>query len=76
MPDYTNPQVHEYFRNNMLHWVRDVGIDGFRADVAGGVPVDFWNEARDAMDKINPNIVMLISSRHSISVTTFPTMRR
>jgi glycosidase len=59
MPDFTNPQVREYFRNNMLHWVRDVGVDGFRADVAGGVPTDFWNEARDAMDKVNPNVIML-----------------
>jgi len=59
MPDFKNPQVHEYFRNNMLHYMRDVGIDGFRADVAGGVPMDFWNEARDAMDKVNPNVVML-----------------
>ncbi|MDR3703463.1 MAG: alpha-amylase family glycosyl hydrolase [Candidatus Sulfopaludibacter sp.] len=58
-PDFTNPQVREYFRNNMLHWIRDVGIDGFRADVAGGVPTDFWDEARDAMDKINPNVIML-----------------
>lgn len=58
-PDFKNPQVHEYFRNNMLHWIRDVGVDGFRADVAGGVPVDFWNEARDAMDKVNPNVIML-----------------
>ena len=58
-PDFKNPQVHEYFRNNMLHWVRDVGVDGFRADVAGGVPTDFWDEARDAMDKINPNVIML-----------------
>ncbi len=59
MPDYTNPQVREYFRNNMLHWVRDVGIDGFRADVAGGVPADFWDQAREAMDKFNPNVIML-----------------
>jgi glycosidase len=59
MPDFTNPQVHDYFRNNMLHWVRDVGVDGFRADVAGGVPVDFWNRAREEMDKVNPNVVML-----------------
>ncbi|HEV3201249.1 MAG TPA: alpha-amylase family glycosyl hydrolase [Bryobacteraceae bacterium] len=58
-PDFKNLQVREYFRNNMLHWVRDVGVDGFRADVAGGVPTDFWNEARDAMDKINPNVIML-----------------
>jgi glycosidase len=59
MPDFTNPQVHEYFRNNMLHWIRDVGVDGFRADVAGGVPLAFWDEAREAMDKVNPNVIML-----------------
>src|SRR5436190_185634 len=59
MPDFRNAQVRDYFWNNMLHWVRDVGIDGFRADVAGGVPTDFWNEARDAMDKVNPNVIML-----------------
>ena len=58
-PDFKNPQVREYFRNNMVHWIKDVGLDGFRADVAGGVPSDFWDEARDAMDKINPNVIML-----------------
>ena len=58
-PDFKNPQVHEYFRNNMLHWIKDVGLDGFRADVAGGVPTDFWDEAREAMDKVNPNVIML-----------------
>jgi len=59
IPDYTNPQVRAYFRDNMLHWVRDIGVDGFRADVAGGVPASFWDEARDAMDKVNPNVIML-----------------
>jgi glycosidase len=59
MPDFTNSEVREYFRNNMLHWVRDVGVDGFRADVAGGVPTSFWNEAREAMDKVNPDVIML-----------------
>lgn len=59
MPDYTNPQVREYFRDNMLHWIRDVGLDGFRCDVAGGVPVDFWDQAREAMDKVDPNVIML-----------------
>jgi glycosidase len=59
MPDYTNPQVREYFRDNMVHWVRDVGMDGFRADAANRVPVEFWNEAREALDKINPSVIML-----------------
>jgi glycosidase len=59
MPDYTNPQVREYFRNSMVHWIQDVGMDGFRADAANRVPEDFWNEAREAIDKVNPNVIML-----------------
>jgi len=58
-PDFKNPEVRAYFRANMLHYLSDVGVDGFRADVAGAVPVDFWNEAREAMDKVNPNAIML-----------------
>lgn len=58
-PDFTNSEVREYFRNNMVHWIKDVGLDGFRADVAGGVPTDFWEEARDAMAKVNPKVIML-----------------
>jgi len=37
-------------------------VDGFRADVAGAVPADFWKEAREAMDKVNPNAIMLAES--------------
>jgi cyclomaltodextrinase / maltogenic alpha-amylase / neopullulanase len=61
-PDFKNPQVHEYFRNNMVHWVKEVGVDGFRADVGGGVPTDFWNEAREALDKVDRNVIMLAES--------------
>lgn len=59
MPDFTNPQVREYFRNNMMHYVRDVGIDGFRVDWPSHIPLEFWEQARDAMDKVNPNVIML-----------------
>ena len=31
--------------NAMAFWLDSVGIDGFRCDVAGEVPTDFWNEA-------------------------------
>ena len=43
----------------MCWWVRDVGIDGFRCDVAELVPTDFWNEARQRLNKIKP--VMMLS---------------
>jgi glycosidase len=38
----------------MLYWVRETDIDGFRCDVAGKVPTPFWNQARDALDRVKP----------------------
>ena len=34
-------------------------VDGFRCDVAGAIPTAFWEEAREALEKINPQVVML-----------------
>jgi glycosidase len=38
----------------MAFWVRETGIDGFRADVAAKVPTAFWEQARVELDKIKP----------------------
>ena len=40
-------------------WVRDYDLDGFRCDVAGFVPVDFWETARAEVDKIKPDTIWL-----------------
>jgi glycosidase len=42
----------------MRWWVKDVGIDGFRCDVAELVPNDFWEEARAQLNRIKP-VMML-----------------
>jgi glycosidase len=38
----------------MKYWVEEVDIDGYRADVAGFVPIDFWNNVRQELDAIKP----------------------
>lgn len=38
----------------MKYWVSEYDVDGFRADVAGQVPTDFWEAARVELDKIKP----------------------
>ena len=38
----------------MAFWVRDMGIDGFRCDMAHLVPLDFWITARQHCDTIRP----------------------
>ena len=44
---------------DMRWWVDRMKIDGFRCDVAGGVPTDFWVDARRALKKSRPELFML-----------------
>jgi glycosidase len=43
--NYENPGLRRAMINNMKYWLSAADIDGFRCDVAGEVPVDFWKEA-------------------------------
>ncbi|TGE10483.1 alpha-amylase family glycosyl hydrolase [Hymenobacter fodinae] len=52
--DYRKPELRRYMQESMTYWVREVGFDGFRCDVAGLVPTDFWNDTRQRLDKIKP----------------------
>jgi glycosidase len=57
--NYANPEVRGYMIEMMKYWLRDFGVDGFRCDVAPTVPVDFWEAAREELEKINPQVVIL-----------------
>jgi glycosidase len=57
--DYSNPDLRRYMIDMMIYWVRDIGIDGFRCDVAELVPTDFWEAARARLNRIKP--VMMLS---------------
>ncbi|UMY65229.1 MULTISPECIES: alpha-amylase family glycosyl hydrolase [unclassified Flavobacterium] len=52
--DYDNAGLRKYMTDVMVYWVRDMGIDGFRCDTAGFVPVDFWDNVRARLDAIKP----------------------
>ncbi|HEY5774448.1 MAG TPA: alpha-amylase family glycosyl hydrolase, partial [Xanthomonadales bacterium] len=52
--DYSQRGVREYMTSALKYWVREAGIDGYRCDVAGFVPVDFWNNVRKELDAIKP----------------------
>ena len=57
--NYDQHELRKYMIEMMKYWVRDIGIDGYRCDVAEMVPTDFWNRARKELDKIKP--VMMLS---------------
>lgn len=40
--NYDNPEMRKAMTDAMLYWITDFDIDGYRCDVAGFVPNDFW----------------------------------
>jgi glycosidase len=52
--DYNQPALRRYMTDALLYWVREADIDGYRCDVAGLVPTDFWDTARQELDQVKP----------------------
>lgn len=56
--NYDNKGLRKEMTEDMMYWIKDENIDGFRCDVAGNVPVDFWQETIPTLRK-EKNIFML-----------------
>jgi glycosidase len=52
--NYDNPAMRIEMIKSMKYWLTDANIDGFRCDVAGWVPMDFWMEARAELQAVKP----------------------
>lgn len=52
--DYRHPALRKYMTEALKYWVAEGGIDGYRCDVAGYVPTDFWDNARKELEAIKP----------------------
>ena len=57
--NYANPALRRYMTDMLLYWVREFHVDGYRCDAAGEVPTDFWEHARQELDRAHPGILML-----------------
>jgi alpha-amylase len=61
--DFSNMDMRQAQIDAMKYWVRDMGVDGFRCDIASEVPDDFWVSVRSQLDSIRP-VFMLAESEH------------
>ncbi len=59
--DYRNPALRRAMIAAMRYWLEAFGIDGFRMDVAGFVPDDFWREAVPALRSAVPRPILLLA---------------
>lgn len=52
--NYDNKKLWRYMIDMMKYWITEVGIDGYRCDVAALIPTPFWVQARKELDEIKP----------------------
>ena len=56
--NYGNPNVWHFMLQNALFWQK-FGVDGYRCDVAWGVPHKFWKAFRRTLKSRNPDFLLL-----------------
>lgn len=58
--DYTDKDLWRYQIDTLKQWAKEV--DGFRCDVAPLVPLAFWQQARQAVEAVNPDCIWISES--------------
>jgi hypothetical protein len=66
---HPNPALSAYLLETLQGWV-ELGVDGFRCDVASLVPLKFWQQTRSRLAKTRPGIIWLAESVHANFVGT------
>ncbi|MDQ0191873.1 alpha-glycosidase [Paenibacillus wynnii] len=54
-----NAEVKQYLLEVAEYWIKEVGIDGWRLDVANEVSHEFWREFRKVVKRANPDAYIL-----------------
>jgi len=70
--NYDNFEMRDAMIDSMAFWVTNSDVDGFRCDVAGSVPSDFWNKASMELNSIKPLFMLAEdSSNYALLQTAF-----
>ncbi len=54
-----HPEVKQYLFEVARYWIEEIGIDGWRLDVANEVDHQFWREFRKTVKDVNPEAYIL-----------------
>jgi len=65
--NYENQEVRDYMSGALKYWVEEFDVDGYRCDVAGMVPTDFWERAVADMYEVKP-VFMLAEDEGELSL--------
>lgn len=62
--NYNSKEMRKEMLSQLEWWVKEKDIDGYRMDIAFGVPDSFWHDVRDQLFSIKP-IFMLAESENA-----------
>ena len=60
----SNPAMRRQIIDDMIYWIEDYNIDGFRVDHAHGVPADYWDEVSKTLAGLQKPLYMLAEGEH------------
>jgi glycosidase len=69
--NYDNRELRQYMSEMMAYWVREIGVDGFRCDVAEMVPLDFWETVRPELEKNKPVLMLAEGEKPELHLKAF-----
>jgi glycosidase len=69
--DYEKQDLRKAMIESLSFWIRETDIDGFRCDVAGEVPTDFWDSARKSLDQIKPVFMLAEAEKNGLLINAF-----
>lgn len=69
--DFSNQELCKTMVNEMKYWLTEADVDGFRCDVAGEVPTDFWDNATAELKKIKPVFMLAEAEKPELSKKAF-----
>ncbi|MBA3985407.1 MAG: alpha-amylase [Flavobacteriales bacterium] len=69
--NYENKDLWEAMKNDMLYWVKEHNIDGFRCDVAGEVPTEFWEFITPQFKEVKPVFMLAESEKRDLFFNAF-----
>lgn len=69
--NFENHDLRTEMINSLKYWILETGIDGYRCDMAGLVPTDFWETLREELDKIKPVFMLAEAEQPDLHYKAF-----
>lgn len=69
--NFGNRELRDSMIEAMKFWIKETGIDGFRCDVAGDVPADFWKECIGKLRKLKTIFMLAEGEKPELNAAGF-----